>query len=99
MERSFEAWEEVQRHGQDLMDRVAQGVTGFIQSQIVTPPVPFQWPPPTAKAPFVLDEIGGRLGQAGAEIGNYFNGVVQHFFRQLPPPFRLEEERSFIEPR
>ncbi|XP_078151374.1 uncharacterized protein LOC144546708 [Carex rostrata] len=99
MERSFEAWDEVQRHGQDLMDRVAQGVTGFIQSQIVTPPVPFQWPPTPVKAPFVLDEIGGRLGEAGAEIGNYFNGVVQQFFRQLPPPFRLEEEQSFIEPR
>ncbi|KAJ4771441.1 epstein-barr nuclear antigen [Rhynchospora pubera] len=100
MERSFEAWEEVQRHGQDLMDRVAQGVTGFIQSQIVAaPPVPFHWPPAPAKAPFVLDEIGGRLGQAGNEIGNYFNGVVQQFFRQLPPPFRHEDDRPFIDPR
>ncbi|KAL3508789.1 hypothetical protein ACH5RR_028190 [Cinchona calisaya] len=42
VERSFEAWEEVQRHGQDLADRLAQGFTGLIQSHI-TPPS-FQWP-------------------------------------------------------
>lgn len=42
MERSFEAWEEVQRHGQDLADRLAQGFTGLIQSHI-TPPS-FPWP-------------------------------------------------------
>ncbi|CAI9757113.1 unnamed protein product [Fraxinus pennsylvanica] len=46
VERSFEAWEEVQRHGQDLADRLAQGFTGLIQSHI-SPPA-FQWPnPPT----------------------------------------------------
>ncbi|KAL3821270.1 hypothetical protein ACJIZ3_007175 [Penstemon smallii] len=44
VERSFEAWEEVQRHGQDLADRLAQGFTGLIQSHI-TPPQ-FQWPNP-----------------------------------------------------
>ncbi|XP_060190722.1 uncharacterized protein LOC132619996 isoform X2 [Lycium barbarum] len=42
VERSFEAWEEVQRHGQDLADKLAQGVTGLIQSHI-TPPS-FPWP-------------------------------------------------------
>lgn len=48
MERSFEAWEEVQRHGQDFADRLAQGFTGLIQSHI-TPPS-FPWPnPPTPK--------------------------------------------------
>lgn len=41
VERSFEAWEEVQRHGQDLADRLAQGFTGLIQSHINPP---FQWP-------------------------------------------------------
>ncbi|KAI4320698.1 hypothetical protein MLD38_034151 [Melastoma candidum] len=53
-ERSFEAWEEVQRHGQDLADRLAQGFTGLIQSHI--PPPPFPWPPtpPTPKL-FDLD--------------------------------------------
>ena len=44
VERSFEAWEEVQRHGHDLADRLAQGFTGLIQSHI-TPPS-FQWPNP-----------------------------------------------------
>ncbi|KAL2247449.1 uncharacterized protein LOC105176924 [Sesamum indicum] len=48
VERSFEAWEEVQRHGLDLADKLAQGFTGLIQSHI-TPPS-FQWPnPPTPK--------------------------------------------------
>ncbi|PSS05935.1 Serine/arginine repetitive matrix protein [Actinidia chinensis var. chinensis] len=42
MERSFEAWEEVQRHGHDLADRLAQGFTELIQTQI-TPPS-FPWP-------------------------------------------------------
>ncbi|XP_062087309.1 uncharacterized protein LOC133794128 [Humulus lupulus] len=42
VERSFEAWEEVQRHGQDLADRLAQGFTGLIQSHINPPPFP--WP-------------------------------------------------------
>ncbi|CAK9151731.1 unnamed protein product [Ilex paraguariensis] len=44
VERSFEAWEEVQRHGQDLADRLAQGFTGLIQSHISTPS--FSWPNP-----------------------------------------------------
>lgn len=42
MERSFEAWEEVQRHGQDLADRLAQGFTGLIQTHINPPSFP--WP-------------------------------------------------------
>jgi hypothetical protein len=41
MERSLEAWEEVQRHGQDLADRLAQGFTGLIH---INPPS-FPWPP------------------------------------------------------
>lgn len=44
VERSFEAWEEVQRHGLDFADRLAQGFTGLIQSHI-TPPS-FSWPNP-----------------------------------------------------
>ncbi|GLT72436.1 hypothetical protein SLA2020_443710 [Shorea laevis] len=42
VERSFEAWEEVQRHGQDLADRLAQGFTGLIQSHINPPSFPWQ---------------------------------------------------------
>ncbi|KAJ6950020.1 hypothetical protein NC651_003866 [Populus alba x Populus x berolinensis] len=49
VERSFEAWEEVQRHGQDFADRLAQGFTGLIQSHITYPPA-FSWPnPPKSK--------------------------------------------------
>ncbi|KAG1367780.1 hypothetical protein COCNU_14G002480 [Cocos nucifera] len=112
VERSLEAWEEVQRHGQDLADRLAQGLTGLIQSHI-SPPA-FSWPSPLKK-PFDLDlpafhvpgqpdlaaggvstilDIGGRLGQAGAEFGACLNGVVQQFFRQLPVPFRQDEGRA-----
>ncbi|KAB8083343.1 hypothetical protein EE612_005498, partial [Oryza sativa] len=29
----FEAWEGVQRHGQDIADRLAQGFTGLLQAQ------------------------------------------------------------------
>lgn len=43
-ERSFEAWEEVQRHGLDLADRLTQGFTGLIQSHISPPQ--FSWPNP-----------------------------------------------------
>ncbi|KAL8144213.1 hypothetical protein V2J09_017245 [Rumex salicifolius] len=50
-ERSFEAWEEVQRHGQDLADRLAQGFNGLIQSHIT--PTSFTWPNP--KKPSLFD--------------------------------------------
>ncbi|XP_008792306.1 uncharacterized protein LOC103708959 isoform X2 [Phoenix dactylifera] len=52
VERSLEAWEEVQRHGQDLADRLAQGLTGLIQSHMSPPG--FSWPSPLKK-PFDLD--------------------------------------------
>ncbi|KAJ0700905.1 hypothetical protein HanOQP8_Chr10g0373341 [Helianthus annuus] len=44
VERSFEAWEEVQRHGLDLADRLTHGFTDLIHSHI-TPPS-FNWPNP-----------------------------------------------------
>ncbi|XP_042478731.1 uncharacterized protein LOC122059758 [Macadamia integrifolia] len=44
VERSFEAWEEMQRHGHDLADRLAQGFSGLLQSHINTPS--FTWPSP-----------------------------------------------------
>ncbi|XP_008775551.1 uncharacterized protein LOC103695887 [Phoenix dactylifera] len=52
VERPLEAWEEVQRHGQDLADRLAQGLAGLIQSHM-SPPA-FPWPAPHKK-PFDLD--------------------------------------------
>ncbi|KAK6132542.1 hypothetical protein DH2020_033751 [Rehmannia glutinosa] len=116
VERSFEAWEEVQRHGLDLADKFAQGFTGLIHSHI-TPPS-FPWPnPPTPKLFEVefpmqnfikndfglsvdnsaingvtaIFDIGNKIGQAGADFGAGINGVVQHFFRRLPVPFRHDE--------
>ncbi|WVZ68971.1 hypothetical protein U9M48_017842 [Paspalum notatum var. saurae] len=108
MEISFEAWEGVQRHGQDLADRLAQGFTGLLQA-----PPQFPWPPaPHKRMPFDIDlpvvpfgapprdfplpaaaissviDIGGRLGQAGAELGASVGGAVQHAVRNLPVPFR-----------
>jgi hypothetical protein len=53
VERSFEAWEEVQRHGQDLADRLAQGFTGLIQSHISPPSFP--WPNPQNSKLFDLE--------------------------------------------
>lgn len=40
MERSFEAWEEVQRHGLDFADRLAQGFTGLMHTHIAPPSFP-----------------------------------------------------------
>lgn len=54
VERSFEAWEEVQRHGQDLADRLAQGFTGLIQSHMTNPPS-FHWPNPSKSKLFDLE--------------------------------------------
>ncbi|XP_059661409.1 uncharacterized protein LOC132307618 [Cornus florida] len=53
VERSFEAWEEVQRHGQDLADRLAQGFTGLIHSHINPPS--FSWPNPQKGMFFDVD--------------------------------------------
>ncbi|XVF18599.1 hypothetical protein REPUB_Repub11eG0036700 [Reevesia pubescens] len=53
VERSFEAWEEVQRHGQDLADRLAQGFTGLIQSHMNPPSFP--WPNPPKSKLFDLE--------------------------------------------
>lgn len=111
MEISFEAWEGVQRHGQDIADRLAQGFTGLLQAA----PPQFPWPPAPHKRammPFDLPDlpvgaarrgkdvfpaaavavasvidIGGRLGQAGVEIGTSVGGAVQHAVRRLPVPF------------
>ncbi|XP_010542325.1 PREDICTED: uncharacterized protein LOC104815577 [Tarenaya hassleriana] len=73
VERSFEAWEEVQRHGQDLADRLAQGFTGLIQ---INPPS-FPWPnPPKAKL-FDLEFPGQHFGvrDSGFSVEQPINGV------------------------
>ncbi|XP_061984044.1 uncharacterized protein LOC133703497 isoform X1 [Populus nigra] len=57
VERSFEAWEEVQRHGQDLADRLAQGFSGLIQSHMTYPPT-FSWPNSPKSKPFDLEFPG-----------------------------------------
>ncbi|GLT55515.1 hypothetical protein SLA2020_286300 [Shorea laevis] len=62
VERSFEAWEEVQRHGQDLADRLAQGFTGLIQSHMSPPSFP--WPNPQNSKLFDL-EFPSRGGLRG----------------------------------
>ncbi|VVB00335.1 unnamed protein product [Arabis nemorensis] len=100
VERSMEAWEEVQRHGQDLADRLAQGFTGLIQ---INPPS-FPWPnhqksklrdsrlsidQPIDGVSAILD-IGNKIGQAGVDFGAGLNVMVQQFFRRLPIPFRHE---------
>ncbi|XP_030930041.1 uncharacterized protein LOC126695121 [Quercus robur] len=103
VERSFEAWEEVQRHGQDFADRLAQGFTGLIQSHI-TPPS-FPWPNPHHSKLFDLEfptqttdflDIGNRIGQAGADFGAGLNGLLQQFFRRLPVLFRQEAEVAAV---
>ncbi|KAL0328403.1 UNVERIFIED_CONTAM: hypothetical protein Scaly_2272900 [Sesamum calycinum] len=75
VERSFEAWEEVQRHGLDLADKLAQGFTDSSPINGVT----------------AIFDIGNRIGQAGADFGACLNGVVHQFFRRLPVPFRHDE--------
>lgn len=81
VERSFEAWEEVQRHGQDLADRLAQGFTGLIQTHINTPSFP--WPssqnPKLFDLEFPTQSFGKRrdfVGVAAVQSGgNGINGV------------------------
>ncbi|KAL6609598.1 hypothetical protein ACP70R_039567 [Stipagrostis hirtigluma subsp. patula] len=118
MEISLEAsWVGVQRHGQDLADRLAQGFSGLLHAQ---PPQLLPWSPPPLLppklvipfdidlpvVPFVggggggvdlpavavssLVEIGGRLGQAGSELGSSVGGAVQQLVQKVPVPFRAE---------
>jgi hypothetical protein len=121
MEISLEAsWVGVQRHGQDLADRLAQGFSGLLLH--AHPPQLPPWSPPALLppklaipihfdidlpvVPFVggarrggevdlpaaavssLVEIGGRLGQAGYELG----AAVQQLARQVPVPLPFRSE-------
>ncbi|KAA8526745.1 hypothetical protein F0562_009026 [Nyssa sinensis] len=80
VERSFEAWEEVQRHGLDLADRLAQGFTGLIQSHMNPPS--FSWPNPQKpnlfevefpSQNFVIRDFGLAINNSG------INGVSSIF--------------------
>lgn len=80
VERSFEAWEEVQRQSQDLADRLAQGFTGLIQSHMS--PHSFPWPNPQNSKLFDLEfpsqSFRGRdFGLATDNTGS--NGVLAIF--------------------
>ncbi|XP_061351354.1 uncharacterized protein LOC133296399 [Gastrolobium bilobum] len=80
VERSLEAWEEVQRHGQDLADRLAQGFTGLIQTHMSPPQ--FAWPNPQNSKLFDLEfpsqSFGKRdFGLATEDYG--INGVSAIF--------------------
>lgn len=70
MEISFEAWEGVQRHGQDIADRLAQGFTGLLQAQ----PPQFPWPAASHKRiPFEIDLPVVPFGASrGARAGKEF---------------------------
>ncbi|CAL5390988.1 unnamed protein product [Camellia sinensis] len=81
-ERSFEAWEEVQRHGQDLADRLAQGFSGLIHSHM-TPPS-FPWPNSQTPKLFDIDfpaQNSSRRRDFGLAIDNNsgINGVSAIF--------------------
>lgn len=80
VERSFEAWEEVQRHGHDLADRLAQGFTGLILSHMNPPP--FTWPTPPKSKLFDLEFPTQNFGKGdfGLATENYgIDGVSAIF--------------------
>lgn len=80
VERSFEAWEEVQRHGHDLADRLAQGFSGLIQSHMSPPP--FTWPTPPKSKLFDLEFPTQNFGKRdfGLATENYgIDGVSAIF--------------------
>lgn len=110
VERSLEAWEEVQRHGHDLADRLAQGFNGLIH---INPP---SFPSKLfdlefssqhfgiRDSKFFIDQpingvsaivdIGNKIGQAGVSFGAGLNVMVHQFFRRLPIPFWHDENVS-----
>ncbi|KAI3517476.1 hypothetical protein L1887_16691 [Cichorium endivia] len=82
VERSFEAWEEVQRHKLDLANRLSQGFTGLIQSHI-TPPS-FTWPNPHPPKLFDVEFptqnfVTRDLGLVIEKTGYGINGVCVIF--------------------
>ncbi|KAE8776696.1 hypothetical protein D1007_50680 [Hordeum vulgare] len=116
MEISMDALLGVQRHGQDLAYRLAQGVSGLLL-HVQPPQLPWPAPPlPLKLIPFDIElpavpfvggggvdlpavavasfvEIGGRLGQAGSDLGASVDCAVQQLSRQIPVLFRAEGAR------
>lgn len=74
VERSFEAWEEVQRHGQDLADRLAQGFNGLVQSHMTNPPA-FSWPNPQKAKLFDLEFPGHGFSKGDFGVLNDSSGI------------------------
>ncbi|KAG2681598.1 hypothetical protein I3843_11G153200 [Carya illinoinensis] len=73
VERSFEAWEEVQRHGQDLADRLAQGFTGLIQSHMSSSSFP--WPYPQKSTLFDLEFPSQHFGRRDFGLATDSSGI------------------------
>ncbi|XP_059444510.1 uncharacterized protein LOC132176348 isoform X1 [Corylus avellana] len=73
VERSFEAWEEVQRHGLDLADRLAQGFTGLIQSHMSPPSFP--WPNPQNSKLFDLEFPSQTFGRRDFGLATDSSGI------------------------
>ncbi|KAF7836624.1 epstein-barr nuclear antigen [Senna tora] len=73
VERSFEAWEEVQRHGLDLADRLAQGFNELIQSHVYPPS--FVWPSPPKSKLFDLEFSTQNFGKKGLGLATQNSGI------------------------
>lgn len=80
-ERLFEPWEEVQRHGLDLADRLTQGFTGLIQSHISPPS--FSWPNPQPPKLFDVEfpsyNFVSKDFRFASDYHSGFNGVLAVF--------------------
>ncbi|OVA16131.1 hypothetical protein BVC80_8927g11 [Macleaya cordata] len=78
VERSFEAWEEMQRHGHDLADRLAQGFNGLLSSHIN--PSSFSWPNPQKSNLFDVEFTTQSFGKREFGLDNSgINGVSAIF--------------------
>jgi len=73
VERSFEAWEEVQRHGQDLADRLAQGFSGLIHTHMNPPQ--FVWPNPPQSKLFDLEFPTQSFGKRDFALATQEYGI------------------------
>ncbi|WVZ01017.1 hypothetical protein V8G54_027086 [Vigna mungo] len=73
VERSFEAWEEVQRHGQDLADRLAQGFSGLIHTHMNPPQ--FVWPNPPQSKLFDLEFPTQTFGKRDFALATQEYGI------------------------
>nr|DAD48177.1 TPA_asm: hypothetical protein HUJ06_018114 [Nelumbo nucifera] len=70
---SFEAWEEVQRHGQDLADRLAQGFTGLLHSHINQSS--FSWPTPQKPKLFDVEFPNQSFGKREFGLATDNSGI------------------------